>query len=351
MRYKEIIELNGEQLSKAHIASLNKEQRKAMIEPLFNKLREIGWMLPDFEPEKFYKSYNSLVDFLPDIDLMEIYNNSSVCSNICQYFCANEFFNATDRKGKKVKRTLKEVFENDGLLRKICFNRLGLDWYDDSPQETFNLSPKMCMFQALRSMRLVPQTSFFKADIAKCIYMKYSQENDIVYDFSSGFGGRALGALSCNRKYIGIDPLTTNSIQRMLNFLKIDKDRYQLNDGISEDYKGEENSIDFAFSSPPYYDQEYYSSDINQAYNKDEDYFYNVYWQKTLENIKYMLKKDKLLAINLGIKNDRMFKMAKEVFNEPVEIFRLRTVKSHLNKTGKSDATKYEPVYIFKNRG
>ena len=64
-----------------------------------------------------------------------------------------------------------------------------------------------------------------------------------------------------------------------------------------------------------------------------------------------MLKKDKLLAINLGIKNDRMFKMAKEVFNEPVEIFRLRTVKSHLNKTGKSDATKYEPVYIFKNRG
>ena len=179
--------------------------------------------------------------------------------------------------------------------------------------------------------------------------MKYSQENDLCYDFSAGFGGRSLGALSCNRKYIGIDPLTTNSIQRMLDFLKIDKDRYKLINGMSEDYRKEENSIDFAFSSPPYYDQEYYSSDINQAYNKDEDYFYNVYWEKTLENIKFMLKEDRLLAIHLGIKNDRMFNIAKEIFSDPIETFRLRTVKSHLNKTGKSDATKYEPVYIFKN--
>jgi len=255
-----------------------------------------------------------------------------MANNICQYFCRKSFYSSTERIRGKIKQTLREGFNNDDILRKVCQNRLGIDWYESEPQSTFNITPKMVMYQGFRSARYVNMTSFFKSSVSKLIYLKYSQENDLVYDFSMGFGARALGAISSNRKYLGIDPLTCDEIKEMLEFFNIPQDRYKLIKGCSEDYC--EGLVDFAFSSPPYYDQEYYSSEVTQAYNKTEDYFYDVYWAKTLQNIKKMLKPDKYFALNLSIKFERMFNMACEVFDKPVEIFRLRLIKSHLNKTG-----------------
>jgi hypothetical protein len=116
----------------------------------------------------------------------------------------------------------------------------------------------------------------------------------------------------------------------------------------SENYVGEENSIDLYWSSPPYYNQEVYSDDDSQAYNNGEDYFYNVYWEKTLENIKFMLKPDKWFGLN--IKNyPRMLEMAKLKFGEPIEFVELRTQKSHLNKKTSGINEKFEYIYMFKN--
>lgn len=349
MKYKEIIEINGQKMTKQYIASLNLEQREALVLPMFKYFRNLGWMLPDFEPAIFKKDYQKLVEYMPDISVNETYNNTSLCNNVCQYFCRKSFYNTTERKNGKIKLTMEENFKDDDILIKICRNRLGIGWYNDEPQSTFNITPKMVLYQAQRSMRYISQISIFKAGIAKTIYLKYSKENDLVYDFSIGFGGRVLGALSCNRRYLGIDPLTVGEVSTMLEFFNFSKDNYKLIDGCSENYMGEENSIDFVFSSPPYYDQEYYSFDIRQAYNKGEDYFYNIYWKNTLNNIKFMLKPDKYFALNLGINYDRMFNMAKEVFGDSIDLFRLRTIRSHLNKTCKENATKYEPIYIFKN--
>lgn len=348
MRYKDTIEIDGIKLTKPYIYSLNREQREALIIPLFNKLREIGFLYPDMEEDNFRKSYKKLVDFVPDLSKNEIYNNSSLATDICRYFCKVSFYNVTENKNGKRNLSFYENFMNDETLKKICRNRLGLGWYDSDPLETFNLTPKMIMFQAQRSMRLVPQISFFKPGIAKAIYLKYSNDGDIVYDYSCGFGARVLGALSCGRRYIGIDPLTTSEVSDMLKFLNISEDRYKLINGISEDYCMGEECVDFIFSSPPYYDQEVYSSDINQAYNKGEDYFYNTYWVNTLKNCKKMLKSGKYFGFNISNKYDRMLDIAKVEFGDIVDIFYLRTVRSHLNKSGKEDAQKYEPVYIFK---
>ena len=127
----------------------------------------------------------------------------------------------------------------------------------------------------------------------------------------------------------------------MRNYFNID---CVLIDDVSENVKLKKNSIDFAFSSPPYFDQEFYDDDKKQAYNKGEDYFYNVYWKKTLENIKYMLKPGKIFALN--VKNfPLMVEMAKEYF-EFTDILYLRTIRSHLNK--KAGTQKMEGIYIFK---
>jgi len=348
--YKEVIEINGQKLTKKYIASLNKEQRIALINPIFEYFRKLGWQYPDFNKEMFLKSYQKLIDFEVDISKDEAYGNVSLATDICQYFCRTSYLNSTERENGKVFPTMIENFNDDEKLKKICWNRLGLGWYDNGEiNETFNITPKMIMYQGQRSMRLVPHISFFKPSIAKTIYVKYSKENDLVYDYSCGFGARALGALSCNRRYIGIDPLTANEVVEMLKFLNISENKYKIINGISEELILDENSIDFAFSSPPYYDQEYYSSDYLQAYNKTEDYFYNIYWKKTLENIKLMLKKGKYFALNISNSYKKMIELAEFKFGKPVETFKMRLVKSHLNKYDGKDYQKYEPIYIFKN--
>jgi DNA modification methylase len=199
------------------------------------------------------------------------------------------------------------------------------------------------LIQGMRSMRLVPSITIFKPTIAKYICEKYSNPGDIVGDYSCGFGGRLLGAMSSGRKYIGTDPLTTPELQEMIKFYGF-KDCTVIQSG-SEDYCGDKNSVDLYWSSPPYFDQEVYSKDMTQSYNRGKDYFYNVYWKKTLENVKFMLKPGKWFGTN--IKNQLMLDIAKEYFGEPEEIINLKTVRSHLTKG--AGTIKYEYVYLFKN--
>jgi len=346
--YKETIEIDGNKLTRSYIAGLTKEQRIELASKLFKYLRDLGWMYPDFD-EDYKKSYQKVIDYIPDINKNDIYNNVSLGTDICQYFCRKSYFNTTEKIRNKINPSFIDNFNNDDVLKKICLNRMGLSWFENEPLETFNLTPKMIMYQAQRSMRLVPSISFFKPGIAKYIYLKYSNEKDVVYDFSAGFGARALGALSCDRKYIGIDPLTIPEIEEMLKFLNIDKNNYCLINDMSENYNFN-GEVDLVFSSPPYYDQEYYSSDITQAYNKGEQYFYDVYWTNTIINSKKILKKDKYMVINLSDRYPKMLEIVVKIMGNYVDKVFLRTVRSHLNKTSKEDATKYEPIYVFKHQ-
>lgn len=348
LKFDEIIEVNNQKLTKKYIQSLSYEEREALIEPIFQILRSNGFPQPD-DTSDFEKDYKKLCNLEIDINQMERYNNSSLCTNICKHFCPS-FYKTTERN----KKTMEEVFNDDTTLRRMIKNRLGMDWYYSDNKgpgvnEAFNLSPKMFL-QCIRSMRLVNSTSFFKPDIAKFMALKYSNENDTIFDMSIGFGGRLLGTISANRKYIGTDPLTAPEVENMAEFLKFDKNNYTLIQSGSENYCGGENSVDFVYSSIPYFDQELYSNDKTQAYNNGEDYYYNVYWRKTLENTKFMLKSGKWFGINITVKYYKVVEIAQEYFGEIVEKVGLRTVRSHLTKgKNKQPDQKLEYIYMFKN--
>jgi hypothetical protein len=343
LKFDQILEVNGNKLTKKYIESLSYKQRSDLIDPIFNLLRNNGIVYPD-DQSGLIKSYQRIIDFNPDLNNTDLFNNSSIGTDICKFFCKS-FYNTTDRKGK----TIEQIFNDDIVLKKLIKNRLGMDWLLDDDRgpgvnESFNLSVKMIM-QGMRSMRLVPQTSIFKPIIAKYVALKYSNPGDLIGDYSCGFGGRLLGAMSCDRKYIGTDPLTTPELEQMAVFFGFKN--YTLINSGSENYCGDENSVDLYWSSPPYFDQEYYSKDLSQAYNNGEGYFYNTYWRKTLENIKFMLKPDKWFGLN--VKNyPKMVDIAKEYFNDPIEYINLKTVRSHLNKT--AGITKDEYIYMFKNK-
>jgi hypothetical protein len=342
-KFDEIMELNGQKLTKKYIASLNKEEREALVEPIFQMIRRD---LPNFPyPDKLEqvdKEWLRVLAYKPDLTTDEIFNNSSVGTAICKYFC-HDYFRA---KGEKDKRSMPELFQDDDVMRKLVYNRLSISWFEEEHGlETFNFSPKM-IIQGMRSMRTIAGISMQKITVAKYITEKYSNEGDIIFDYSCGFGGRLLAAASYNRGYIGTDPLTVPDLKLMVKHFGFTN--IELLHCGSEDYAGTTDSIDLCYSSPPYFSQERYSEDLTQAYNKGDSFFYDIYWPATLKNAKNMLKPNKWFGLILTGHN-RMLEITKEQFGEPIEIIKLRTVRSHLNKAAGADVLKYEPCFMFRN--
>ena len=126
------------------------------------------------------------------------------------------------------------------------------------------------------------------------------------YDYSCGWAVRMLSAMKNNVNYFGTDP--NNELVDALNAINTD---YQMVNGVktnvniynqgSEVFIPEmENTIDFAFSSPPYFSLELYnignqSCDENTSY---EDWLNN-YMKPTIENISRYLKEGGIFAINI----------------------------------------------------
>lgn len=344
-QYSEIIEINGKKLTSKFIEGLSYEEREELVVPIFDHFRKVGFLIPSEDDEDLRKEYQRLIDLEVDPEQMDWFNNSSLGTNICKQFCHKSFFGS---RGSKKEKTMEELFNDDAKMLKTIRNRLGMDWLISDRKgpgvnEAFNFSFKM-LIQGFRSQRLISPISMFKPNVAKFMALRYSKEGETVGDMSCGFGGRMLGTMAAKRKYVGTDPLTVPELQKMADFYGFEHVKL-IKDG-SENYRGAENSIDLYWSSPPYFDQEIYSNDENQAYSKGKEYFFDVYLKRTLENVRFMLKPGKWFGLN--IKNvPGAIELAKEHFGDVVEEVRLRTVRSHLNKS--AGTTKFESIFMFKN--
>lgn len=124
-----------------------------------------------------------------------------------------------------------------------------------------------------------------------------------------GFGGRMLGALSSknNYRYVGTDPCTEtmyhlHQLGEYIERVTGREDSYELHCCGSEEFVGPKNSVDFAFSSPPYFNLEVYSDEPTQCFNKfpELDEWLEGYVRATIKNIKHMLKPGKLYAVNIA---------------------------------------------------
>jgi hypothetical protein len=169
---------------------------------------------------------------------------------------------------------------------------------------------------------------------AKYLYERYTdhiktQEQINLYDPSSGWGGRLLGALSVdderNIHYIGTDPNTDHSTtpgrtkyHEFADFFNTKTYRatglfpkthtYEIfqhgseeihNDPKFQKYKGK---LDMIFTSPPYFAKEAYSEDPEQSYKKFSQYdaWREGFLRKTLETCVEYLNNDRYLLWNIA---------------------------------------------------
>lgn len=150
----------------------------------------------------------------------------------------------------------------------------------------------------------------FKPMNAKALYELYVPNGGIIYDFAAGFGGRMLGALSSknNYKYIAVEPnsRTYDGLLKLGEYIESVTGRrnsFQVFKVGSENFKlKKKNFVDFAFSSPPYFNLEKYSDEETQCYNKynEIDEWLEKYVRPTIKNIYDILKDNGKYAVNIA---------------------------------------------------
>ena len=209
--------------------------------------------------------------------------------------------------------------------------------------------------------------SNFRPSAALALYNRYlPKEGGAVWDMSSGFGGRLLGAMACHKvkKYIGTDPATLthrglcamrDELLPMMDTMGYRTPAIELHHMGSEDFPPEPESIDCCLSSPPYSSHEKYSDELTQSCIRfpTNELWMNEYMRMTLENCRVGLKRDGFLVMNLAdtksyptLTKDFLV-LAKNTGFKLVE--KLQLALSKVVGTDKWSAThKYEPVFAFR---
>lgn len=286
----------------------------------------------------------------------------------------------------------------DGKVKKFFYL---IRWYDKSD----GIFPKI--LQVFRLSCGQPAVNF-PALTAKWIYENYTshieQDEPLhIYDSSSGWGGRILGAMSSRKKthYIGTDPNPDNfipelGISRYEYVAKFYNDRcvddfsdsfakffdvtkqgntYELFQDGSEliqhnpKFQKYNGKLDLSFTSPPYFNREQYSQDEKQsfkAYGEYEDWREN-FLRPTLttifeytKNDRYILwniadikigtntyypleqdSKDILLELGCEYKGKLKMLMTRMVGLDPTK----SGIKNAVKHNGK--AYKFEPIFVF----
>jgi hypothetical protein len=189
-----------------------------------------------------------------------------------------------------------------------------------------------------------------------------------VLDFSSGYGGRMLGAMTSNMQYhyTGLDPNTRTfqGLEALGELIQSERpwSGFSMNCIPSEEFTPAEGFYDAAFSSPPYFNLETYTDEPTQCMNRYRELsaWFDGYVVPTLEMVHRGLATNGIYAVNIAD-----YKNGKEQFqivetwrelSEKIGFRHVETVDMILNVrpgvgNGKLEkAYKSEGIYIFQKK-
>tara|TARA_R110000851_G_scaffold46656_3_gene113516 strand:- start:2967 stop:4025 length:1059 start_codon:yes stop_codon:yes gene_type:complete len=247
-------------------------------------------------------------------------------------------------------RTPIEVFESDELFRRLLWKcgseKMGQGWHDSQLRLTCSI------FSGTQ------RVSNFRPSAAAAIYKIFCHKGDSVYDMSSGYGGRCLGAHMAKMKYFGVDPCTQNfnGVQSMISEFGFDAKIKNIGSEIGGWLN--ENQIDFSFTSPPYFNCEKYSDEPTQSFLKypSRELWLTGFIRKTLQECQRVTKPNRFIALNVA--NVQSYKTMVEDIIELAnslgmildDVWKLNLTKLMKSKSEKTKSGfKSEPILIFKN--
>jgi hypothetical protein len=324
--------------NKSFWENLTDNEYENFVSKIFSYYRQIGF--PYYPTDLNYrkKEFNKLKNY----DRTGLINNDIIKQTMHGLALAWSYFPHAFNVKCGNKLTPYEAYLDDNIFVNVIRKRLKMGTYmSDSG-----------IRKMLKIYSGVQGVSNFRPTAA-ALYDYYAP-NGVVWDMSAGWGGRLLGAIISNvSKYIGTEPseLTVNGLNDIIN--DFGDNNYKIIKTGSEDYKLKKHSIDFCFTSPPYFNLEKYSNELTQSYIKfsNRDDWLNGFLKKTFENCYHGLKPKKYMAINIAnvkggeLENDTI-KVAQQIGFKLEKTLKLAL--SNINLRNKSNKFKYEPVFIFK---
>lgn len=207
--------------------------------------------------------------------------------------------------------------------------------------------------------------SQFRPSAAKCVYQYFNSKN--VLDFSSGWGDRLNGFLSCKEteSYFGVDPnsrLFVKYYEQLSDYNRLYESKKDviLKMECAEDVDIPKNSVDTVFTSPPYFNIERYNQDDNQSWKryKKLNNWLDGFLFPTLEKSWNALRSDGSMIINISDvysnhtinkicdpMNDFISKLSGADYQGTIG---LRMAKRPNSKAVKSDGIFIEPMWVWK---
>ncbi len=220
--------------------------------------------------------------------------------------------------------------------------------------------------KALKAVSGSQGVSNFRPSAAASLYDRYMPEGGgVTWDMSAGYGGRMLGAIASPRvrRYIGTDPASFTydgltamaaELPAMAEQLGGEPTEIELHKIGSENFVPDRGSIQFAWTSPPYFDAEHYSEEPTQSYIKfrTPETWLNGFLGATLSNCHAGLAASGILAVNIAnvasypnLTEDFLW-LARRCRFQHVETLRLAL--SAMPGTRAGSPYRYEPVFVFR---
>lgn len=361
----------AEQLTASYIWSLQGSNRDRLVNSLFKKYRQGSFedvlATLKLSQEELDKELSSLKkNISAGLHNGELVNSNSTGTNVLKHFCADLFY--ASKGSSKSSLSCKDVFDNDEQLLSILKNRMG---YNSSNEGgivrpyVFAMSNKM-LLQGMRSSGKGYMTSTFKPILAKSIYQYLlpEQRQAKVFDFSAGWGARALGAdIVSGLEYYAIDPLTADCVNDMMRRCNITGTVYRGGSENIEAYDGIikaglKNSFSTAWSSPPYFNLEIYSTELSQSTMRFPVYetWLKEYWGNTVKNVKDIVLSvdgsfaftmvDKIKKIDIAADMAKVCEQQGFTLKEKIP---MTVSRSHLSKKATTKIVKKstEHLYVF----
>jgi hypothetical protein len=244
------------------IAALSVRQLRNYKDAAFNHWRSKGFPYPDLSPAELERRYSQFA-----MSRRSVFGRGrSITWSPLGLGVANFFHPHMWEVECQYFRSPMLVFRDDTLLAH-CIERSIRINTDRSPLNANNMRVMLATFANTK------RVSNFRPTVARALYQRYSRDGDIIVDPSAGFGGRLLGALPLDRKYIGIEPnaQSVRGMRRMLNALSahpLTRGRGRVLHGRCEALLQAlpRRSAAMVISSPPYFARERYGRGREQSW-------------------------------------------------------------------------------------
>jgi len=216
-------------------------------------------------------------------------------------------------------RTPMEVWNDEEHLKKGINKILTGTFFKQKKPHDITESDMRSMLRRYSGTQMV---SNFRPTAAAALYDIFVDKDSplegttagTVWDPSMGYGGRLLGAIASGINYIGTDPCipTYEGLEKIRDTYGHSHKNYTLLRQGSETYDPEEESLDFVFTSPPYFGWESYGDEPEQSSIKfnTSDMWKEHFLKQTIKNAFKGLKRDKFLALNVA--NTKQYKTFEE---------------------------------------